>query len=335
MLGLLQTFQMKSLIPNLYEVGFRTVRIAIIVGFAYIATRLLVRSVPGIRKRIVRRMTRNGANVELEKRASTIGAVFRKTVSAVIWVIAVIMILREAGFDIAPILAGAGVVGLAVGFGAQNLVRDVISGIFLLLEDQIRVSDVAIVNGTGGLVEQINLRTTALRGLDGTLYIFPNGSITTLANMTHGYSYYLFYIGVAYKEDTDRVVEVVKKLADEMMQEEPYRNYILEPLEVLGVDKFADSAVIIKVRIKTMPIKQWIVGREMNRRMKKEFDRLGIEIPFPHMSVYFGEASKPFALNLPRDDREQLKAAIREVLAERFEQDETQDEPKPAKRRAS
>jgi len=308
--------QMKSLVPDLHPVLFHAVRIAVILGVAYVATRLIVRSVPGIRKRIVRRMTRNGSNVELEKRAATIGGVFRKSVSAVIWIIAVIMALREAGFDIAPILAGAGVVGLAVGFGAQNLVRDVISGVFLLLEDQIRVNDVAIINGTGGLVEQINLRTTVLRRLDGTVYVFPNGSVTSLANMTHGYSYYLFDIGVAYKEDTDRVVEVLQKIADGMRHEEPYKHDILEPLEVLGVDKFADSAVIIKVRIKTMPIRQWVVGREMNRRIKKEFDRLGIEIPFPHMSLYFGEASKPFGLNMQQSDREQLKDAIREVLNE-------------------
>ena len=312
--------QIKSLIPGLYPALIHTVRIALILGVAYVATRILVRSVPRLRKRIVRRMTRDGSNVELEKRAATIGGVFRKTVGAVIWVIAVIMALREAGFDIAPILAGAGVVGLAVGFGAQNLVRDVISGVFLLLEDQIRVNDVAVINGTGGLVEQINLRTTVLRGLDGTVYVFPNGSVTSLANMTHGYSYYLFDIGVAYKEDTDHVIEVLKGIADTMMQEESYKYDILEPLEVLGVDKFADSAVIVKVRIKTMPIRQWVVGREMNRRIKKEFDRLGIEIPFPHMSLYFGEASKPVALNMQQSDREQLKDAIREVLNEEARQ---------------
>jgi moderate conductance mechanosensitive channel len=323
--------QMKSFVPELHPFLFHAIRIAVILGVAYMATWFIVRSVPSIRKRIVRRMTRNGSNGELEKRAATIGGVFRKSVSAVIWVIAVIMALREAGFDIAPILAGAGVVGLAVGFGAQNLVRDVISGVFLLLEDQIRVNDVAVINGTGGQVEQINLRTTVLRGLDGTLYVFPNGSVTSLANMTHGFSYYLFDIGVAYKEDTDRVVEVLQEIANGMMHEEPYKQDILEPLEVLGVDKFADSAVIIKVRIKTMPIRQWVVGREMNRRIKKEFDRLGIEIPFPHMSLYFGEASKPFALNFPKDDREELKNMIREVLSEELRQ----ASPQSAERRAS
>ena len=323
--------QLKSFVPELHPLLFHAIRIAVILGVAYLATRLIVRSVPGIRKRIVRRMTRNGSNVELEKRAATISGVFRKSLSAVIWVIAVIMALREGGFDIAPILAGAGVVGLAVGFGAQNLVRDVISGVFLLLEDQIRVNDVAVINGTGGQVEQINLRTTVLRGLDGTLYVFPNGSVTSLANMTHGFSYYLFDIGVAYKEDTDRVVEVLQEIANGMMHEEPYKQDILEPLEVLGVDKFADSAVIIKVRIKTMPVRQWVVGREMNRRIKKEFDRLGIEIPFPHMSLNFGEASKPIALNFQKSDREELKNAIREVLRE----DARLDSPKAAERRAS
>jgi moderate conductance mechanosensitive channel len=323
--------QLKSLLPDLYPALIHAVRIALILGVAYVATRILVRSVPRLRKRIVGRMTRNGSNVELEKRAATIGGVFRKTVGAVVWVIAVIMALRETGFDIAPILAGAGVVGLAIGFGAQNLVRDVISGVFLLLEDQIRINDVAVINGTGGLVEQINLRTTVLRGLDGTVYVFPNGSVTSLANMTHGYSYYLFDIGVAYKEDTDHVIEVLQGIAEKMMHEEPYKQDILEPLEVLGVDKFADSAVIIKVRIKTMPIRQWVVGREMNRRIKKEFDRLGIEIPFPHMSLNFGEASKPIALNFQPGDREQLKSAIREVLSEEVRQ----ASPKPSERRAS
>jgi moderate conductance mechanosensitive channel len=148
------------------------------------------------------------------------------------------------------------------------------------------------------------------------VHVFPNGAITTLSNMTHGYSYYVFDIGVAYKEDTDRVVEVVKAIGAEMMKENAYKNAILAPLEVLGVDQFADSAVIIKARFKTAPIQQWVVGREMNRRIKKKFDELGIEIPFPHMSVYFGEASKPFRLESPGPEREQLKALIREVLEE-------------------
>lgn len=304
-------------VSELYPLFYHFVRIVAICLGAYIATRILNGSVPRVRARIVETMKQHGrADIELEKRAATLGGILRKAVAAVIWILAIIMALKEAGFDIGPILAGAGVVGLAVGFGAQNLVRDVVAGLFMLLENQVRVNDVAIINGTGGLVEQINLRTTVLRGLDGTVHVFPNGAINTLSNMTHEYSYYLFDIGVAYKEDTDHVAKVVKDIADEMMEEEKYKPLILQPLEVLGVDKFADSAVVIKARIKTPPIQQWTVGREMNRRIKKKFDELGIEIPFPHTSIYFGEASKPFVVQ-SRQDRDELRTLIREVLDER------------------
>lgn len=258
---------------------------------------------------------------EVEKRVSTLGRIFRKATMVVIASFGGMAVLSELGFDIKPILAGAGIIGLAVGFGAQNLVRDIISGLFFIFENRIRVGDVAIINGTGGLVEQVNLRTVVLRGLDGTLHVFPNGGINSLSNMTYLYSYYLFDVGVAYKEDTDRVVAVLKELSDEMMSDENYGPAILEPLEILGVDKFDDSAVIIKARIKTLPIKQWFVGREMNRRMKKRFDELGIEIPFPHLSLYFGEASKAIRFQLEgsqelKDQKEKIKGWIREVLRE-------------------
>ncbi len=292
--------------------------IAILIA-ALVASKLASRFVRVLRNRIVEMMKRHRGTeptLELEKRAATIGGIIRKTVGGVIWILALVMALKEVGFDIAPILAGAGVVGLAVGFGAQNLVRDVITGLFMLMENQISVNDVAIINGTGGLVEEVNLRTTVLRGLDGTVHVFPNGAITSLANMTHEFSFYVFDVGVAYKEDTDRVVEVLKDISEKMRQEDDYRLLILEPLDVLGVDQFGDSAVVVKVRLKTMPSKQWQVGREMNRRIKKRFDEEGIEIPFPHQSLYFGEASKPIKLQLEGSSREELKQAIREVLAE-------------------
>jgi moderate conductance mechanosensitive channel len=301
---------------DLYPFLYHLIRIAAILVGAYIVTRILHRSVPKVRARIVASMQRRGhGSAEVEKRAATLGEIFRKTAVAIVWVVALIMAIKEAGFDIGPILAGAGVIGLAVGFGAQNLVRDIVSGLFILLENQVRVNDVAIINGTGGLVEQINLRTMVLRSQDGTVHVFPNGSITSLANMTHEFSYYVFDVGVAYKEDTDRVGQVLKEIGDELMQEEKYRPLILAPLEVLGVDKFADSAVIVKARIKTVPVQQWAVGREMNRRIKKKFDELGIEIPFPHTSLYFGEASKPVVVQMEYG-REELKSLIREVLAE-------------------
>ena len=292
------------------------IRIVAILLAAYAAAKILNKSIPTIRVHIIERMKKQGrVDVEIEKRAATLSGIFRKTVVIGIWMLAIVMALKESGFDIGPILAGAGVLGLAVGFGAQHLVRDLFAGMFILLENQVRVNDVAIINGTGGLVEQINLRTIVLRGLDGTVYIFPNGTINTLANMTNEYSYYVFNIGVAYKEDTDHVIDVLKQVADELMQDEKYKPLILAPLEVLGVDQFGDSAVVIKARFKTLPVQQWAVGREMNRRIKKKFDEVGIEIPFPHRSIYWGEASKPFAIR-SEQDREQMKTLIREVIAE-------------------
>lgn len=298
-------------------IALTVLRILVILLGAWIVAKIVNRLIRGLRVRIASVMKKRagGSPQELDKRAETIGGIIRKTAGVVIYGLAIAMAVREAGFDIGPILAGAGVLGLAVGFGAQNLVRDVMSGLFMLIENQIRVNDVAVINGTGGLVEEINLRTTVLRSLDGTVHIFPNGAITSLSNMTREYSFYVFETGVAYKEDTDRVVGVLKEIADGMMQDEPYRSAILAPLEVLGVDKFADSAVIIKSRLKTAPIQQWMVGREMNRRIKKKFDEVGIEIPFPHRSVYFGEASRPFRIDND-GDRDALKTAVREVLRE-------------------
>jgi small conductance mechanosensitive channel len=302
---------------RIYPLAANVLRFFVVLVAAYIATRIARGLIRGLRTRIVAAMQQaaGGTTTELEKRAGTIISIVGKSVSVVVWGVAVVMALKEIGFDIGPLLAGAGVAGLAIGFGAQNLVKDVLSGLFMLLENQIRVNDVAVINGTGGRVEEVNLRTTVLRSLDGVVHIFPNGGITTLSNMTREYSYYVFDVGVAYKEDTDRVTEVLVSLADEMQREEAYEADILEPLEVLGVDEFADSAVVIKARLKTLPLQQWKVGREMNRRIKKKFDEVGIEIPFPHRSIYFGEASKPIRIDTD-DNRDALKQIVREVLNE-------------------
>lgn len=285
---------------------------------AVVGTKLVNRFVITLRTRLVAIMVRNapaGAG-ELEKRAATIGGILRNTAGVVIWAVAIIMVLKEGGFDVRPILAGAGVAGLAIGFGAQNLVRDVITGLFMLLENQIRVGDVAQINGTGGAVEEINLRTTVLRGLDGTVHIFPNGIITQLSNMTREFSFYVFDIGVAYKEDTDHVVSVVKEVGRELQEDAAFKDLILEPIDILGVDRFGDSAVVIKARFKTLPIKQWAVGREMNRRLKKRFDEVGIEIPFPHRTLVWGDASNPFQFQMAQPDKDEMRSLVREVLAE-------------------
>lgn len=235
---------------------------------------------------------------ESEKRVETLLRLVRQGARIAVWITILLVVLKEMGVEIAPILAGAGILGLAVGFGAQNLVRDIISGFFFILENQVRVGDVAIINGTGGLVEEINFRTIVLRDLAGVTHIFPHGTITTLSNMTRDWSCYVFDIGVAYKENTDRVCEVLRDVFRELQQDPLCGPVIVGEPEIFGVDRFADSAVVIKGRIKTKPIRQWMVGREFLRRVKLAFDREGIEIPFPHRTIYTGEASKPFEIKL-------------------------------------
>lgn len=240
--------------------------------------------------------------IEREKRATTLIGIARGVILVSLWTSFILIFLRQLGMDIAPILAGAGVIGLAVGFGAQELVRDTISGFFLLLEDQIRTGDVAIVNGTGGLVEKVNLRTITLRDLSGVVHTFQNGKIDTLANMTKEWSAMVFDIGVAYKENVDKVIEVIKEVGDNLQSDKEYSNKILEPIEIFGLDKFGDSAVVIKARIKTQPIQQWVVGREFNRRLKIALDKKGIEIPFPHRTIYWGDAVSPLKLKVEKEE---------------------------------
>jgi len=232
------------------------------------------------------------------KRVTTLTGLLRAGALVVLWALAGVIALGQLGLDITPVLAGAGIVGLAVGFGAQNLVRDVISGFFVVLENQVRVGDVAVVNGTAGLVETITLRTIVLRDLAGVVHVIPHGAVTSLANMTKGWSAYVLDVGVAYKEDTDQVVELMRRVAEELRTDPSYASAILEPIEIFGVDDFAESQVTIKARLKTRPLEQWTVGREYRRRLKKAFDAARIEIPFPHRSLYVGEASRPLEVFL-------------------------------------
>jgi len=233
---------------------------------------------------------------EAEKRAKTLGKIINSAGFVLVVGIAVMMILSEFNINIMPIITGAGIAGLAVGFGAQNLVRDVISGFFLILEDQIRVGDVAKINGTGGTVEAIKLRTRILRDVYGTVHIFPNGEIKAVANMTKEFSYYVINLGVAYKENVDEVMDTLSVIGNELIQDPNFRPYILNPLEIFGVDDFGESQVTIKIRIKTKPLKQWAVGRELRRRIKNTFDAKGIEIPFPQVKVSFENRSQDAGL---------------------------------------
>ena len=231
---------------------------------------------------------KDGNVIERGQRERTLLPLLRNVLTVILVVVVSLMLLSELGVDIAPLLAGAGVVGLAVGFGSQKLVQDVISGVFNLLEDTIAVGDVVQVGSFAGVVEAMSIRSLRLRDLAGSLHTIPFSNVDTVTNMTKDFSYYLMDVGVSYRENTDEVVAVLKEISAELRDDVEYGPSILEPIEVLGVDGFKDSAVIIKARLKTKPIMQWWVGREFNRRLKYRFDALGIEIPFPHMTVYFG-----------------------------------------------
>lgn len=240
-------------------------------------------------------------SIERKKRAETLVRIFVFCCRITIIAIAVFMVLEELGIDIAPLLAGAGIVGIAIGFGAQSIVKDFFSGFFILLENQYRVGDVVKIGTLAGVVESINLRTTILRDLAGVLHIIPNGSIDRVSNMTFGWSRAVVDVNVAYTSNLDQVFSVLQEAGDELCQDPDFKNEIIEPPEVLGVDSFSDSAITIKVLIKTQPIQQWGVARAFRKQVKEAFDRSGIEIPFPQRVVYQREAGKFSTSQAPTD----------------------------------
>jgi small conductance mechanosensitive channel len=223
--------------------------------------------------------------LERAKRARTLGGVLTNITTVIVLLIAVLMVLKEFRVDISPALTGAGIVGVALGFGAQTLVRDVIGGFFLILENQIRVGDSAAINGIGGAVEAINLRTTVLRDEEGTVHVIPNGAISTLANKSMHFSFYVVNLPLAYGEDTAEATAVLNEIADGLRGEDAYKPFILAPLEVIGVDAFEETAVRLKVRIKTAPQKQWLIGREFRRRINKTLRERGIQMWSPQRTV--------------------------------------------------
>ena len=232
----------------------------------------------------------DGKPLARSARTRTLLPLLRTTVLIVLFVMVGLIVLSQIGVNIAPLLAGAGIAGIAIGFGSQALVKDVITGLFILLEDTLSVGDVVDVgNGHSGVVEALSIRAIRLRDMAGTVHTVPFSDVTTVQNLTKGYAYYVVNVGVSYREDTDEVTEVLKTVADDLRSDPKFAPVMLGPIEVLGVDRFADSAVIIQARLKTLAMQQWSVGREFNRRLKKAFDQRGIEMPFPHQTIYFGE----------------------------------------------
>jgi moderate conductance mechanosensitive channel len=276
---------------RLQALALGAIRIVLILGLAWIAAIVLKKLLKKMKTHLLERSRfAEELTEEAVKRAETLTRLIRRALLIGLWGVVALIILKEIGIEIGPILASAGVLGIAIGFGAQNLVKDVISGFFFILEDQVRVGDVAVVNGTGGLVEQINFRTIVIRDLEGVVHVFPHGAVQTLSNRTKTWSGYVFDLGIAYKEDTDRVINVITQVGNVLKTDETYGPLMIEPLEIFGVEKLDDSAVVIRGRIKTKPLQQWFVGREFLRRIKYAFDAQGIETPFPHRRIYFGAA---------------------------------------------
>jgi moderate conductance mechanosensitive channel len=260
--------------------------IVLILAIAWTVIAVSQRMIRSFRERITRGMD----DREQIVRAETLGRLFRNITSVIVTLIAGTLILSELGVAVAPILGAAGVAGVAVGFGAQSLVKDYFSGLFILLENQIRLGDVVEIAGKSGLVEEVNLRYVRLRDYDGNVHIVSNGLVTTVTNMSRDFAQSVVDVGIAYREDTDQAVEAMRETGVQMRADPVFGPKILDGLEIAGVDKWDNSAVILRCRFKVQPLEQWNVRREYLRRLKKVFDARGIEIPFPHLTIYAGVA---------------------------------------------
>lgn len=287
-LALLQTWGLGGLEWLETDTGRRIVGSGITIAVVLLVALLIWEAVSSSIERYLHRTSSDGVEVTRSARARTLLPMLRNAFLVVLLVMVTLIVLSELGVNTGPLLAGAGVVGLAIGFGSQKMVQDVITGAFILFEDSIAVGDVVTVGGLTGVCEAMSIRSIRLRDMTGAVHTVPFSSVDTVSNMTKEFSMAVFDVGVAYRENVDDVMAVLRDLGAEMRADADYGALILEDMEILGVDALADSAVIIKARMKTLPIKQWAVMREFNRRMKNRFDALGIEIPFPHQTLYFG-----------------------------------------------
>ncbi|MGA0796159.1 MAG: mechanosensitive ion channel family protein [Quisquiliibacterium sp.] len=292
--------KLTKLLPDLS--GFRpmdfldeAISVVVVLILAWVLLRISRRAI----RLFANLATRNANDPEDRKRVETLSRVFRYLSSVTIIGVTIMVVLDQVGISIAPILGAAGVVGLAVGFGAQSLVKDFFSGFTILLENQIRQGDVVTIAGMSGAVESVTLRTVKLRGYDGSVHFIPTGKIDTVTNMSMEFGQAAMDIGIAYREDIDAVFELMRQTAREQREDAEFAPRILADLEIAGVDQWADSSVMIKCRIKTKPLEQWAVRRDYLRRLKKTFDANNIEIPFPHVTVYAGQLKSGQAPAMP------------------------------------
>jgi small-conductance mechanosensitive channel len=271
-------------LSNLVQVGGKILIVLVLSWLSFRVLLLLLRRV----ERAVERADTTTISLH-EQRVRTLSGLLRSVGVGFIVVVALFMILRAIGLDIAPLLAGAGVIGLAVSFGAQSLVKDIISGLFILFENQFGVGDVVRIKDVSGRVEKMTLRIVVMRDLHGVVHIVPNGEITQVSNLTRAFSRAVVEIGVAYKEDVDRVIAVLKEVASEFAEDPEWKPLLVDEISIPGIESFGESSVNLRVIATTVPLKQWDVAREVRLRIKRRFDAEGIEIPFPHRTVYWGK----------------------------------------------
>jgi small conductance mechanosensitive channel len=311
----LQWENWRELVGDLGGVARSSLRIVLILALAWILVAVLHRVVRTLRLRIASRFD----DREATKRAETLGRVVRYLITVVVSLVAGMLVLSEVGISVAPILGAAGVVGLAVGFGAQSLVKDYFTGFFLLLENQIRQGDVVKLGDHAGLVEVVTLRFVQLRDYDGHVHFVPNGQISTVVNLSRGFAQAVVDVGVAYRENVDEVMALVREVAAGVRADPEFGPRILADFELAGVERWDDSAVVIRGRFRVAPLEQWTVRRELLRRLKNAFDERGIEIPYPHLTVYAGQPKDGEAPAVPLELRRRAQAAAananRAVLA--------------------
>ncbi|MFN3545217.1 MAG: mechanosensitive ion channel family protein [Thiobacillus sp.] len=272
-----------------------TLHIAIILVLSWLALQVSHKALARLRQR----MQADLDDPERIKRLNTLEQVFHYVISVFIILVTGMLVLSELGISIAPILAAAGVLGIAIGFGAQSLVKDYFNGLFLLLENQVRQGDLVQVADKTGLVEEMTLRYIRLRDAEGSVHYVPNGTITTVTNRSRGFAYALIEVGVAYREDIDEVFAVMREVGAAMRADPELADKIEEDIEINGVDRWADSSVIVRCRFKVKPLEQWGVRRAFLYRLKQAFDAAGIEIPYPHLTVYAGQGKRGDAPALP------------------------------------
>jgi len=263
------------------------IKVVVIIAVAFVLVFVIRRMAPKIMKMHLPKIRKERPE-QLAERAKTLSSIIIQVASVAIWIAAAVMILSEIGVDITPLLAGIGVASLALGFAAQNIIRDYLYGFFIIMEDWYRVGEVAMISGIGGLVENITLRRTILRDLDGTVHIFPNSRIEQASNLTRDWARINLDISVAYKENLGQVFAVINQVCQEFKDDPEWGKDMLNTPQVLRVNNLGDSGIEIKILGDTKPIRQWALTGELRRRLKNRFDEEGIEIPWPHTKLYFG-----------------------------------------------